>query len=159
MAKTKKNAFKKKSKMRSYRQIYNPGTKKGGVEENQKTIISTFLETLNCIKLYHWKTYSYSTHKATDELYTQCNNLFDQYVEIMLGKTLSRVDFSSSKVRSTPLVDFASSDLEGFRRYLDSFKSFLLNLIFEPSDSDLATVRDEILANINQFLYLSTFSK
>ena len=26
---------------------------------------------LNTIKLYHWKTYSYATHKATDDLYSK----------------------------------------------------------------------------------------
>jgi hypothetical protein len=71
-----------------------------------------------------------------------------------------------SSVHSVPLVDFASSDLQGFRQKLDAFKSFLVNLESTPffrkskmTNTDLLTVRDEILANINQFLYLSTFSK
>jgi hypothetical protein len=137
------------------RKLNNKTNKKG--KHSEKQIVLTFLEMLNCIKLYHWKTFSYATHKATDELYSQCNDLFDQYVEIMLGKTLGRVNLSS--VRSIPVIDFASKDIAGFRRNLELFSSFLLNLEFKTTDSDLATIRDEILAKINQFLYLSTFSK
>ena len=32
-------------------------------------ITKVFLEMSNTVKLYHWKTLSYSTHNATDELY------------------------------------------------------------------------------------------
>jgi hypothetical protein len=30
-------------------------------------IVPTFLHMLNTVKLYHWKTLSFATHKATDE--------------------------------------------------------------------------------------------
>ena len=33
-------------------------------------ITKKLLELLNMIKLYHWKTYSYAEHEATDILYT-----------------------------------------------------------------------------------------
>jgi len=41
------------------------GSTKAGVS----MIVPTFLHMLNTVKLYHWKTTSFSTHKATDELY------------------------------------------------------------------------------------------
>ena len=49
-------------------------------------IVPTFLHMLNTVKLYHWKTTSFSTHKATDELYGTLNEQLDKFVEVMLGK-------------------------------------------------------------------------
>jgi hypothetical protein len=34
---------------------------------SQQKIVTMFLQMLNTIKLYHWKTFSHSEHKATDE--------------------------------------------------------------------------------------------
>ena len=34
----------------------------------QQRIVTMFLQMLNTVKLYHWKTSSYAQHKATDEL-------------------------------------------------------------------------------------------
>ena len=36
-------------------------------------IVLMFLRMLNTVKLYHWKTFSYAQHKATDELYASLN--------------------------------------------------------------------------------------
>ena len=49
----------------------------------QKEITVVFLEMLLMIKLFHWKTYSYATHKATDKLYTKLNNfkVNDTFIE------------------------------------------------------------------------------
>jgi hypothetical protein len=39
-----------------------------------KQITVVFLEMLMMIKLFHWKTHSYATHKATDQLYDSLND-------------------------------------------------------------------------------------
>ena len=44
-----------------------------GLSAFQKEITIVFLEILMMVKLFHWKTTSYATHKATDELYTKLN--------------------------------------------------------------------------------------
>jgi len=36
------------------------------LQKFEQEIVVKFLEMLNLIKLYHWKTHSYATHKATD---------------------------------------------------------------------------------------------
>ena len=43
-------------------------------------ITKVFLEMLNTVKLYHWKTYSYSTHNATNELYKDLNKYIDEFI-------------------------------------------------------------------------------
>lgn len=123
-----------------------------------KEITVTFLEMLLMVKLFHWKTMSYATHKATDELYTKLNSDIDSFVEVMLGKSGSRIDLMSN--RSIKLVDLSSA--ESLKREIERFKSYLVNLnqnkyLKQMSNSDLFNIRDTILGDLNQFLYLLTF--
>lgn len=121
-------------------------------------IVTTFLQMLNTVKLYHWKTSSYSQHKATDELYTNLNTNIDTFVEIMLGKTGSRVNLTGQK--TLPLLDY--TNVEDFKKEIEKYKVFLISMnkdagINITTNSDLLNVRDEILGNLNQFTYLLTF--
>ena len=121
-------------------------------------IVTFFLEMLNVIKLYHWKTKSYAQHKATDELYTKLNANIDSFIEILLGKTGSRIDLMSKN--SIRLVDLSSQ--ESLKREIESFKSYLVGLndnkaMKKMSNTDLFNIRDTILGDMNQFLYLLTF--
>jgi len=125
---------------------------------NEERIVLTFLEMLNTVKLYHWKTHSYPQHKATDELYSKLNENIDSFVEIMLGKTGSRVNLTN--VKSLPLHDYNS--LSPFKTKVEEYKKFLINMSADArvnitNNSDLLNVRDEILGNMNQFSYLLTF--
>lgn len=120
-------------------------------------IVVVFMELLNMVKLYHWKTRSFAQHKATDELYAELNKNVDSFVEILLGKDESRVYLSSQTMR---LVDH--SDLSSFKKHIQVYRSYLISLnevLSSRRDSDLLSVRDDILGNINQFIYLSTFDK
>ena len=121
-------------------------------------IVVKFLETLNTIKLFHWKTHSYATHKATDELYSKINDNVDTFVEVLLGKCVNRVKLGH--VKHISLKDF--NHVEEFKREMENFKSYLIGLNSNKglqlmSNSDLYNIRDELLANVNQFLYLLTF--
>ena len=125
---------------------------------SDKNIVSMFLQMLNTVKLYHWKTSSYSQHKATDELYSALNTNIDKFVEIMLGKDGSRVDLTHTK--SIPLMDY--SDLSDIAKCVEKYKSFLIGMsnnakLAGTGNSDLMNVRDEILGSLNQFTYLLTF--
>jgi DNA-binding ferritin-like protein len=125
----------------------------------EQTIVTKFLEILNTVKLYHWKTHSYSVHKATDELYSKLNGNIDNFVEVLLGKCGNRV--SLEHVKQISLKDFNHENQ--LTREMTDFKSFLVGLDNElkqmggMTNSDLLNIRDEMLANVNQFLYLMTF--
>ena len=124
----------------------------------QKEIAVVFLEMLMMVKLFHWKTTSYATHKATDELYTKLNANIDSFIEILLGKSGSRIDLMSNK--QIKLVDLTNqeslkSEVEGFKGYLVSLND---NKAMQTmSNNDLFNIRDTILGDLNQFLYLLTF--
>ena len=121
---------------------------------SQPDIVTMFLQMLNTVKLYHWKTSSYAQHKATDELYSNLNTTIDTFVEIMLGKAGNRVNLTGTK--SIPLLDY--TDVSGFKREVDMYKDYLIDLQVDGHrDMDLLNVRDEILGHLNQFTYLLTF--
>ena len=147
--KTKSNY--KKSNKKTRRSI-------GSNSYSPQKIVFMFLQMLNTVKLYHWKTSSYAQHKATDELYTNLNANIDSFVEVMLGKTGGRVNLTGQK--SLPLLDY--TNVEDFKREVNIYKNYLINMSKDTSlnisgNSDLMNVRDEILANLNQFTYLLTF--
>ena len=124
----------------------------------QETIVLMFLQMLNTVKLYHWKTHSYAQHKASDELYGELNTNIDSFVETMLGKKGNRVNLTN--VKSLPLDDY--NNLHSFKAKVDQYRNFLINMTQDAdlnitNNSDLLNIRDEILGNINQFLYLITF--
>jgi DNA-binding ferritin-like protein len=114
-------------------------------------ITITFFEMLLMIKLYHWRTHSFGTHKATDHLYKSLNEHMDEFIEVLLGKTGSRMNFSDKK--SIQLIDIESPTK--FKERIEAFKKYLSNIPIK--DTDLLNIRDEILSNLNQFTYLLTF--
>ena len=129
------------------------------IRYSPQNIVTMFLQMLNTVKLYHWKTSSYAQHKATDKLYSGLNDSIDTFVEIMLGKNGgSRLDLTGTK--SIPLM--AYTDIIDFKREVEKYKDFLISMSNDASlnvnaNSDLMYTRDEILGQLNQFTYLLTF--
>ena len=132
---------------------------RGSSKYSESEIILKFIQILNIIKIYHWKTLSYPQHKATDELYESFNGRMDEFVETMIGKTGKR--FNLSSVKSIPFYDYTS--VTKFKQCIETFKSYLVNMsnapyFKNPENSDLLNIRDEILGDLNKFTYLLTFN-
>ena len=120
-----------------------------------RNTVSMFLQMLSTIKLFHWKTHSFSQHKATDELYTKLNANIDTFVEIMLGTKIETPRITGEI--TLVLMDHKTpNELKG---EIEQFKQFLINMSSSHfnDNSDLLNIRDEILGNLNQFNYLLTF--
>jgi len=123
----------------------------------KQTILTNFINMLNTVKLFHWKTYSYATHEATDKLYNELNENIDKFIETMIGKSNSRIPDFSTK---TELIN--NSSKKSFKKKIFSYRNYLqdMNNVFDSNkDSDLLSIRDDILININQFIYLISFKK
>jgi DNA-binding ferritin-like protein len=141
------------------------GTKVGGGTRKMKPMpnnkdkshmVKIFLEILNMVKLYHWKTHSYAQHKATDELYSKLNEHIDEFVEVLLGKDGQRIKMMEKRIE---LID--PNNIKDFKSRIYEYRTFLteFNMHFDSKrDSDLLSLRDQLLADINQFLYLLTLS-
>lgn len=117
--------------------------------------VPTFLHMLNTTKLYHWKTTSFATHKATDELYASLNEKIDNFVEVMLGKDELG---GRAKLLNVSIVKLSVySNNAAFKKQINIYKNFLLQMSQELDaivHSDLLAIRDEILGDFNKFLYL-----
>lgn len=146
-----------KRKIKGTRRINNLSSS-SSLSSFQKEISIVFLEMLLMVKLFHWKTTSYATHKATDELYTKLNENIDSFIEVLLGKTGLRTDLMRNK--QIKLIDLSST--ESLKSEVESFKGYLVSLndnisMKKMSNTDLYNIRDTILGDLNQFLYLLTF--
>ena len=120
-------------------------------------IVQKFMELLTMIKLYHWKTHSYSQHKATDELYSKLNENIDRFVEVLLGKSKQRIRMLENKMTMYDLEEKIE-----LKEHIFEYRQFLIDMErdFSPKkDTDLFSIRDDILADLNQFLYLLSFDK
>jgi DNA-binding ferritin-like protein len=151
----------KKRTMGTAKTRKNMTSTKGSTLRNfQREITVKFFEMLLLIKLYHWKTHSYSTHKATDELYSKFNENMDKFIEVLLGKTGMRIDLTNKK----QIMLYDLSNTAQLINKVNSFKNYLVNLtnnkaIKVMTNTDLLNIRDEMLGDMNQFLYLLSFNK
>lgn len=116
--------------------------------------ILDFLEFQNNLHIYHWTTKSFARHKASDQLYEKMNELVDKFVEVYIG-IYSRPNKLDGKLKIVKL-----SDTE-FTKYLETTVTYLkktLPTYFKESDNDLITIRDDMIAAVNQTVYLTTLS-
>jgi hypothetical protein len=128
---------------------------RGGKSLDASVFILTFMEILNTIKIFHWSTLSYPSHKATDELHSKMSELVDSFIEQYIGgvgggKTPS---FHVKGGHNIPFCECKS--LEHFRTKLAEYKTFLVSLT-ERLDgvTELLNIRDEMIGEIDQAVYL-----
>jgi hypothetical protein len=129
--------------------------------------ILCFLELLNTIKIYHWSTLSYPTHKATDELHDKLSELVDSFIEIYIGHCargkggggggagsgVPVFRFKSEKAACIKFCECKSPD--AFCKVLDDNIVHLEGLTDKLSEyTDLVNIRDEMVGALAQALYL-----
>jgi len=106
------------------------------------------------IKLFHWQTKLYSRHKATDDVIKALDESIDKYVEVYMGK-YGRPKMISRN-NTIRVQNLSESSIVRF------IKACIQHLIKElpkglkPTDTDLVNLRDEMLGELNQLLYLFT---
>jgi hypothetical protein len=134
------------------------GTRKNRNLETQ--IIRRLLEMLNLVHIFHWKTLSYPIHKATDMLYSKLNEHIDTYVEILIGKTNVRLNMNDFDCLKITMSMMKRKNIDDVSQLYHIVSSFIRELIvfhrkFDYElDTDLFNIRDEIIGDLNQFLYL-----
>lgn len=114
-----------------------------------RKFVHKMLEVENTIRVFHWKTSSYSAHKTTDKLHDKISDLVDKFVETYMGKKNIRVsmkDISSIKFKNLNTLD----------KYLKNTVDFLNDLPIK-NHADLISIRDEIVTQIHKSLYLFSF--
>ena len=106
------------------------------------------------IKLYHWQTELYSRHKGTDSVIDALDESIDKYVEVYMGKYgRPKMSCRNNTIQVKNLTE---------KNAVTFVKACILELIGElpkglkKNDTDLLNIRDEMLAELNQLLYLFT---
>ena len=117
------------------------------------TIVQFYLSLRNAVKIYHWITKSYPRHKATDDFVENMDKLIDRFVEVYIGRH-GRKDLSKTMTLELPILNESA-----VTKYLAEARTWLsdkLPHMLDKKDTDLINIRDEMLAEINQALYLFT---
>lgn len=123
----------------------------------KKTAIK-LLGLADTVKLYHWRTSSYPMHKNTDSLGDELNGKIDLFMENLLGMTGvtgKSNAFSLKGVSSIPVKIINTP--EEMKKYIHDVKHYLLHGLGKNIPSSVQNVRDDILTDLNKFLYLATF--
>ena len=117
-------------------------------------IVNLMLTLRNQVKIYHWETMKYARHKATDELVDKLDDSIDKFVEVYIGKYgRPKLNARTGTIRLRNFDDTQATTLLG---EAISWMTDRLPTLLSKNDTDLLNIRDEILAELNQTLYLFT---
>lgn len=120
-------------------------------------LVKNMLELSIIVKLHHWNTMSYSTHKATDSLYDSLSDNIDKYVEVMIGKSngsyrINKNNYKKLKIKNISNNSALENQIKSFIKELNDFHSKLDGVQY----GDINNIKDEIVAELNKFIYLLT---
>jgi len=118
-------------------------------------IVHIMMTLRNQVKLYHWQTMSFPRHKATDDLVTKLDTNIDQFVEVYVGKYgRPKLTGKNSSIR---LRNHSDKEAVALLREAVAWLNTDLNKYLKKGDTELFNIRDTIVADLNQTLYLFTF--
>jgi len=116
--------------------------------------IHFFLNLRNQIKLYHWQTRVYARHIATDQILEKLEKSIDAFVEIYIGKYgRPRMTGNNATITLHNMTEAGATRLiKGAIKHIQG----PLTKSLHDADTDLINLRDEMIADLNQLLYLFT---
>ena len=126
-----------------------------GKSSNGYDLVVCLLELLMSVKFYHWRTSSYSTHKATDELYGDLNDNIDEFAETLMGAMGSRVPATNKLHLIIPSDNKHMGTLiDKIVKMLADFDFAKLSKTAHTSTTDLMNIRDEMVGQLHKTKYL-----
>lgn len=116
--------------------------------------IHFFFSMREQVKLYHWQTGLYARHKATDDVIKSLDEHTDLFVEVYMGK-YGRPNIT----RTTNTVQIKNMSEKSAIKFIKDCIAHLTGPFtksIKGTDTDLLNIKDEILGELNQLLYLFT---
>ena len=115
--------------------------------------IRYFLTLHNQVKLFHWTTMSYATHKALDDLHEHLAPLIDRFIESYIGH------FGKQPVKSFKVhIDLISTGGDSIKlsKWLQSQRDVLTNMVMtDYKDAPgFQNVLEEMISLFDNTLYL-----
>jgi hypothetical protein len=119
-------------------------------------IVNLMMTLRDQVKLYHWQTMNYPRHIATNDLIPKLDTNIDQFIEVYVGK-YGRPKLSG---RTSTIHLRNHSDKEATKMIQGAIDWLTINLTkkLKITDTDLLSIRDVIVADLNQTLYLFSFN-
>lgn len=118
-------------------------------------IIHLMLTLRNQVKVYHWDTMSFARHKSTDDLVDKLDDSIDKFVEVYIGK-YGRPKYTT-KTGRIQVRNYNDVQAPALLQEAINWLTNSLPTLLGKNDTDLLNIRDEIVAELNQSLYLFTF--
>lgn len=112
-------------------------------------MIAFFMRLKTQLKLYHWQTQSYARHTSVDELSDAIRDRIDAFVETYIGVHGRPLRFGKTEA-TVSLKVWSDDEMPIFLRESAD------HLMRMSLSSDLASIRDEIVAAIHRTLYQFT---
>jgi hypothetical protein len=119
-------------------------------------IAMIFLSFRDQLKIYHWQTSVYARHVAADKLFDSLQDQIDRFMEVLQGSRNARIQLTAKSGN----VKYTNQNDEDANSILLSFKNWLLNSLpnmLKDTDTDLINIRDEMVASVNNTIYLYSF--
>lgn len=116
-----------------------------------------FLTMREQVKIYHWQTFSYPRHVATNDLVTKLDASIDQFIEVYISK-YGRPSFTG-KTSTIKLNNYKDSEMTQFVKDAVSWLENELPAKLKKTDTELLNIRDTLVTDLNQALYLFTLNK
>ena len=105
------------------------------------------------LKVMHWQTKGFSRHQAFGSTYDSLGDLMDTFVEEAMGKYgRFKLDDETNTITLVNLSELKPEEM------VNTVKNALIQYSeqFEPTDTDILNIRDEMLGLINKLGYLLT---
>lgn len=116
-------------------------------------LIENMLAVRNTIKVYHWSTTNYARHVATDGFVAKADAIIDRIVETYAaryGRPSGNFSISVSGLSDASALTYMKTTakwlVEHFPMYVNAVR-----------DTDLLNLRDELLNEVHQSVYLFQF--
>lgn len=118
------------------------------------SIVSELIAVKNCVQIYHWQTRNHARHVAAGEYYEKLDKKIDKFVE-SLQKNGYRMDMTQRIICGNVTDEKAVKMLEKFVNYLNDLEHMFF---FLKQRNDILNIRDEMVTDANQTLYLFTLN-
>jgi hypothetical protein len=119
-------------------------------------IVHAMMTLRDQVKLYHWQTMNYPRHIATNDLVTKLDTNIDQFVEVYIGR-YGRPKLTG-KTASIHLRNHSDKEAQQMIKDMVSWLENDLPKKLKKTDTELFNIRDTILQDLNQTLYLFTLN-
>lgn len=115
-------------------------------------LISISFTLLNQVKLFHWATKSYASHKALGDLHDSLSENTDKLVECYIGSA-GRQPLPQFEVKTV-----SHTDLKQIIPFIKETITVIRKMRTEIKVSELQNIVDEIISSLDQALYLLNLS-